>query len=144
MKPPALPMVVNCVVESKDNGALTITNYVDTKGYQWARFIICSGHIEVDSAVDPKITECATSGGSYADITNATVAVEAADDDGKWVIDVKCGGSRLRYLKVAATAGDGSGTAGEYAVICLLYHADTYANTYADAGLTASGDWVVV
>jgi len=144
MNAPILPYIKNFVVESKDNGALTMTAGLDTKGYDFARFIICTGTVAVDFGTSPKITECDTVDGTYADITGATQTVEAADDDGTWVIDIKLGGGRKRFLKPAATAGDGSGTASEMAIICLLYKAETRANTYADGGLAAAADWVSV
>jgi len=142
MTPPILPKIVNCVVEAKDNGALTMAAGIDTKGFDFARFIILTGTTHVDAVVDPTIQECETVDGSYATITNATHDVLAADDNVTYVVDIALGGSRMRFLKPAWTTGNGTGTASECAILCELWRADSRLNTAVDSGLAAAADWV--
>ena len=96
--------------ELKDNGAPTIT-YVDTKGWTHVRVLFTVGVTDVASTAAPTLTECNTSGGSYAAITGAALAgVISATDDGKmFAIDLDLtNGTRKRFIKPTITAADGT------------------------------------
>lgn len=126
---PPLPTIYNICPPAAivDDAAFTF-DYVDTKAgnveYALARFIFAIGAIDANMAVPPKIQECETSGGVYADISgaaiNASFVTAAGADDDVLVIDVKLD-KRMRYLKPAATGGNGD--AGMYMnAICELWY----------------------
>lgn len=100
-----------------DNTSATVTA-IDTAGYAYLEVIVQLGATDID-ITELKLTECATSGGSYTDITGATfdggtnvdgvaLALPSATDDNQvHVFQVKLDG-RLRYVKPVCTFGNGS------------------------------------
>lgn len=130
-------------VAIKDNTGWTTTE-VDTLGYDYATFVINLGATDIAMAA-LKLTETDTSGcsgsdvtgaifGTSADIAGTTSALPTAADDGDiFVIEVKLGGSRKRYLDLTATAGNG--TTGTYlSGICILSRAENAPRTAAERG----------
>lgn len=126
-----------------DNAALT-TAYVDTAGFDHARFILHLGAMDI-AMTELKLTECDTSGGSYTDVTGAVFGTStdidgsastlpsATDDNKFFTIDVDLRG-RKRYLDLSATCGDGS--TGTYAEIsCMLFRRDTMPITKTARGV---------
>lgn len=111
------------------DNASAVPVVIDTLGYSLLTLFFILGATDI-AAVKMCITECATSGGSYTDITTpvTTLAVgttgdarlpTATDDNGIFMIQVAITPSRLRYMKALFTAGDGS--AGTYtAAIAVL------------------------
>lgn len=91
----------------------------DTLGASFVVFLFSLGATDIATAV-VKLTECATSGGSYTDISGAafsgstgiTRLPQAGDDNTLFAIYWKLGADGLRYIKPVFTAGDGS--AGTY------------------------------
>lgn len=129
-----------------DNAAFT-TGYVDTKGFDYARFIVYIGAIDIAVSV-LKLTESDASGSGYADVTGAvfgtstdidgsTSALPSSDDDNKFfVIDVDLRG-RKRYMDLSLTGGDGS--AGTYAaVLCELFHGESCPVTKTARGVAGA------
>jgi len=125
-----------------DDGSWTC-QAIDTKGFDFALVIWHLGASDIAMAA-LKLTECDTSGGSYADVSGAdfdgdtdmdgsAAALPSATDDNKFeLIDVDLR-KRKRYLKVTATAGDG--TSGTYGTcIVLLGRAGQMPNTCAERG----------
>lgn len=146
---PPLPTIYNICPPAAivDDAAFTFTA-VDTKPggveYGVARFIFILGAIDANMAVPPKIAECETSDGSYADITGAAITASkvtaAAGDNDVLVIDVKLDG-RMRYLQPAATGGNGD--AGMYmACICELHFPNKVSDASAVSG--AVTEWIKV
>lgn len=90
---------------------------IDTQGYEWACYFFILGTTQGTLAF--KITECATSGGSYSDISGAAVTgLGTGDDETVYVVAVRLRSKdRLQYHKVSFTPGT-SAAAG--AVLCLL------------------------
>lgn len=109
------------------------SNAIDTQGFHYANFELTVGATTGAISVF-KIQECATSGGSYTDITGATpAALPGATDDNKvYSIKLPCGGNRLRYMKAVLTE-DGTGT-GVYGVNVSLTRADQAPNTATERG----------
>ena len=112
----------------KDDAAYTAT-VIDTAGFRNATIYCHFGSIDFTVAT-LKITECATSGGSYTDITGTIVGTannitgaesafpSASDDNTFMVFDIDMD-SHERFLQVSATAGDGA--AGTYmSAFCVL------------------------
>lgn len=85
---------------------------IDTLGYNSALIEVNAGAATgtPDSySIACKVTECATSGGSYADVTGATATL-AADGKHAQIRVEGLGTSRLRYLKVSMTPTFVNGT----------------------------------
>jgi len=128
-----------CAPELKDNGALDGLTYIDTKGYQHLRVLILTGVVDADTSAAPKLQECDTTDGTYADITSAALAAAMSDgdDDEIAAIDVDLTtGSRKRYIKCLMTAGNG--TTGTYACILGVLSRPTFNDhdgLATDAGL---------
>lgn len=130
--------------QSKDNGAFTAVA-IDTLGYDYAEIACIFQNVPANFAA-LKITECETSGGSYTDVTGTVVGTAADIDGATSGLPAASGGDdtitvfqldlrkRKRYLKVAATAGNGSGTATELTAVARLSRAKLAPTTGAEAG----------
>lgn len=126
-----------------DNGSFAVTE-LDTLGYDELLLIVAFGNVPANTSAC-KITESDTAGSGHADIS-ASIIGTAADMDGTtsvlptaaagdgdhiiFQIDLR---ARKRYLDMVITAGDGSGTATECAVIAILGR--------AGKGFDAAGDY---
>jgi len=122
-----------CSPQLKDDGAATVT-YIDTKGWDHATFLLATGAVDIE--LDAKVQECDTSGGTYADITDAAITqLDADDDDVMAAIEIDLtAGVRKRYLKPVITAGDG--TTGCYvAGVVILTRGEASPANAAGAGL---------
>ena len=99
-------------------GTMTATE-VDGRGYDRACFIISIGAMTNTATFDAKITDCATSGGSYAN-TAGTGLTQIADTGGSTVhtIDIPVSQTRpfMKTLIVTTTA------AAVNSAICILYN----------------------
>jgi hypothetical protein len=128
----------------KDNVAWTCTA-IDCKGFDYAVVTVLIGATDIAMAV-LMLTECDTSGGSYveiaatdfsdatqSDIDGTALGLPSATDDNVFIEFHVALPKRKRYLKVSATAGDG--TVGTYlAAWADLYQAGTGPNTSAEYG----------
>lgn len=125
-----------------DNAAWT-SQEIDCAGFDFALIVFHIGATDIAMAA-LGLTECDTTGGSFVAITAAafatavdidgtTTVLPSATDDNKfeaWWVDLR---KRKRFLKVAATAGDGStGTYGT--AMALLFRAEETPNTCAELG----------
>ena len=126
----------------KDNGSYT-SAALDTKGANYAAILAILGATDIAMAA-LKIQECATSGGSYTDVTgliygtstntaDSTSTLPTATDDDKifkFEIDTRyC----KRYLKIVATNGDGT-VGGFFTAIGILSRLEQSPKTAALAG----------
>lgn len=78
---------------------------VDTLGYNSAKLVIAAGDIDLttgDETYVAKVQECATSGGTYTDVSGATATI-TADNQVKNIRVDGLGTSRLRYLRAVLT-----------------------------------------
>jgi hypothetical protein len=102
--------VVGTIDPFNGNNATTLSDAVDMSKFHEAVFILSIG--ANDSTVDFKLTESATSGGSYTDITGKAITQEAGgDDDNKqWVISLKSEelSSGKQFVKASVTIGNGT------------------------------------
>lgn len=87
-------------VAAGTDDTLTST-YVDTAGFQGARFIIGFGTITANAVTSVKLSQCDTSGGSYADLLGTSISVAADDDNQIVVMDIYQ--PRERYLQSVIT-----------------------------------------
>jgi hypothetical protein len=126
----------------KDNGSFT-SAALDTKGADYAEILAILGATDIEMST-LKVQECATSGGSYSDVTGlvfgtstntggSTSEVPAATDDDtiyKFEIDVRY---TERYLKIVATYGDGT-VGGFFTAVAILSRLGESPKTAALAG----------
>lgn len=91
--------------------------YIDTKGFKFAEFTVVAGAI-TGTSLNGIVQDCATSGGSYADVTGASItALASATDDVIRSVVVDCS-KTARYLKLDFTAS--SMTVTNICAICSL------------------------
>lgn len=99
-------------------GTMTATA-VDGRGFDRACFIIAVGAMTNTATLDAKITDCATSGGSYAN-TAGTALTQLDDTNGGTVytidVPVKAASPFMKTLIVTGTA------AAVNSAICILYN----------------------
>ncbi len=100
----------------KDNAASTMVE-IDTLGYDYCTIILTLGATDIASALC-KVTECATSGGSFTDVTGliagtsnnntgSTSSQTSTTDNTITVFEFELH-NRERFLKMNFTAGNGT------------------------------------
>ena len=128
-----------------DNATAT-ADVIDCRGFDYATIVVQLGATDI-ALTALKVQNCATSGGSYADITgatfaggsgmgDATLALPSATDDGQtcvFQIDLR---GKNPFLKLVVTFGDGS-TGGFVAAVAALSRAKIAPSTSTGA---ADGD----
>jgi hypothetical protein len=114
-----LKAVVGVVPDA--HGAGTVNGAaIDTLGFNRALIIVNSGTNEATGTLDVKVQHCATSGGTYADITDAVFTqITTANDNTIYVGEVKIGAvnSVNRYIRVVAVIGTASGDSGSVVIL---------------------------
>jgi hypothetical protein len=94
--------------------AAQISAAIDTKGYHSGMVVVNNGAATgtPDSYIyDAKVQECATSGGSYTDITDAAIVQGTANGKSAQINLASLNdGTRLRYIKVVVTPAMTGGT----------------------------------
>jgi len=128
----------------KDNGNYASNTYIDTKGYSHLRVMFITGIVDatIGSTAEgtaPKLEECDTTGGTYADISDAALAdsIAATEDSKVFAIDVDLTAGRKRYIQVNVPhSGDGT-TGSNLAIIGILSRPnyDDHDGLATDAGL---------
>ncbi len=102
--------VVSVIDPANLNNATTVGDAVDMSRFHEAIFILAMG--AVDAAIDFKLTESATSGGTYTDITGKAITQETGGDDDnlQWIINLKAEelSAGMRYVKPSVTIGNGT------------------------------------
>jgi hypothetical protein len=86
---------------------------IDTMGFNSAAFVVVNGAATGTPSsytVDAKVQECATSGGSYTDVTGATITQITADSKTATIRVEGLGTNRQRYLKLLITPAMTGGT----------------------------------
>ena len=135
--------VVRLVAPVAVDDATATSQECDTLGFRYAVITAHIGNIDIAlSAL--KITECDTSGGTFADITGlrfgtdenvagSTSGLPSSTDDNKfWEFDIDLRG-RKRFLKVVATVGNGS-VGAVLTVIAQLFRPDDAPDSASDRG----------
>lgn len=86
---------------------------IDTLGYNSAVFVVSNGAATgtpTSYTVDGKVQECDTSGGSYTDVTGATITQITADNKVATIRVEGLGTGRKRFLKLIITPAMTGGT----------------------------------
>jgi hypothetical protein len=129
-----------------DDAALTAANYVDTAGWDWATCIFHIGATDIAMAalrmLEGDTTSPATeiAATNFADTTQVdwagtAIGLPASTADNTYVVVQLDLRKRKRYLKAAATAGNGS--AGTYLeATCILSKGEIAPITNTAAGAT--------
>lgn len=95
---------VRCIEPDAYAAGTTTGAEIDTKGFYQAVFIASAGTLA--GTADVKVTECATSGGSFTDVTDAAfVQFAATDDDTVKIARLNLEG-RERYIQLSQTHSD--------------------------------------
>jgi hypothetical protein len=140
-------VVVYAPAAISDNASPT-TTVIDTKGWDYCTIIVTFGAMDI-AMVALKVQEAEatssstalTSGadvtglvwGTSANIAGATSTLPSGTDDGlNFVFEIDCK-TRMRYLDVAATTGDGA--AGTYlSIVAILSRGENPGTTAASRG----------
>lgn len=96
-----------------------LTDAIDMSLWGRVAFIVAAGTIDSTGTVDFKITESATSGGTYTDLSGKAITqLAATDDDKQQVVEVSTDelGSGMRYLKGALKTATAASDAAVIAV----------------------------
>jgi len=132
------------------NNTSATATVIDTRGYDFLTVVVTLGATDI-ALTALKLQNCATSGGSYADITGstfaagsgrggATLALPSATDDGQvcvFMVDMR---GKEPFVQVVATFGNGS-TGGFIAASAILSRAKIAPSTSATM---ADGDVCLV
>lgn len=99
--------------EARTATGTALTDAIDMSKFEQVAFVILTNTIGATDTVDLKLTECATSGGTYTDITGKAITqLDNADDDAQAVINLRA--SELtpgyRYVKAKLTHGGTAAT----------------------------------
>ena len=102
---------------------------VDCLGFSEALVVLDVGDMETSATLDVKVQECATSGGTFADVTDAAFdqKVDGTDDNSISIGRIKLG-PRMRYLRAV---GVGATDAADYACSFVLLDPKDTADTSA-------------
>lgn len=106
-------ILVKTAVAPVAASAAQTSDAIDTKGYNSVQFVVVNGAATGSPSsytVDAKVQECATSGGSYTDVTGATITQMTADNKIQTIAVEGLGTSRKRYLKLVITPAMTGGT----------------------------------
>lgn len=96
---------------------------IDTKGFNSAQFVVVNGAATGSPSsytVDAKVQECATSNGSFVDVTGLTITQMTADAKVQTIAVEGLGTSRKRYLKIVVTPAMTGGTTPKALVSSLV------------------------
>jgi len=112
---------VKCDTATADGFGDTITSdAVDITGATSVLCCVDLGAIAATGTATIQVTECATSGGSYTDITGATIAA-AADDDNK-ILFLEVVNPTLQYLKIDVDRATANSAINTMFCICNVAH----------------------
>lgn len=94
-------------IKADTHAVSTVTgSAIDTRGFDEILYVVNAGTFTATGDATITITECDTSGGTYAAITGAAFSeIAAASDDTVYVGRVKCSNTE-RYHKVVCVVAD--------------------------------------
>lgn len=115
------PQVVATIDPANLNGATTLSDAVDMRNHQFVDFILLAG--ANDAAIDFKLVESATSGGSYTDISGKVITQETGGDDDNKQWEIRCRQSDLssgmNFVKASVTVASGTTNMGALVAVGL-------------------------
>lgn len=123
--------IVNAVIPTAGAAAAITATVVDGTGFSRCAFVLSTGAAATGATIAYKIQSSATSGGSYADVTNAALTNLAAASDAskQFVIDMPVDPAKP-FMKVVGTVGTDTFANSS---VAILYRGNNYpvASTYA-------------
>lgn len=127
-----------------DDAAIT-GQVIDTLGFNYCTIVFQMGATDIAMSA-LKLTECASSGGSYDDVSGAVFGTSeniagttsalptATDDNNLFILEIDCR-KRQRYLKPAGTFGNGT-SGGFLAATAFLSQGSISPVTAAERGVS--------
>ncbi len=120
--------VVACIDPDAYGTGAQSSDAIDMRYHRRVIFIVQVGTLGTNATVDFKVQECATSGGSYSDLSGKSITQltdAGTDDDKQAIVEVAAEemGAGMRYLKGVLTIGTAASDAGVIALAdCTRYH----------------------
>lgn len=115
--------------------AVQTGNVIDTFGYNTAMFTVQNGAATGTPSsytVDAKVQECDTSGGSYVDVSGATITQITADSKSATIAVEGLGTSRKRYLKIVVTPALSGGSTPKALIAASVQLGRAFSNPVAN------------
>jgi hypothetical protein len=119
-----MPLVDNVIIQqasTTDAGAAAFTDItsdaVDTANCEGVLFIVSFGTITASAVTSIKLTQCDTSGGSYADLAGTAQTVADTHDNKTFYLDVVR--PREQFLKLVVDRGTANAVVGP--IIAIKY-----------------------
>lgn len=129
--------VVGQISPASYSAGTQLTGAIDLKAVRRVAFIVQTGVLGASATVDFKITGCATSGGTYADVTGRSITqiVKASGDNKIAILEVtaeQVGAQNFRFIKGSLTVGTAASIVGVIALGDGLRTSDASENDIAD------------
>ena len=131
----ANPIQVSTVTAGAAGTSSITSDAVNMTGYDGCLFIVPFGAIVSGAATSIKLTQCDTSGGSYADLTGTSQTVADTDDDKTFIIDIQQ--PQEQFLKLVVSRATQNATVG--GIYAIPYHNATRGAVSPVAGTGAIG-----
>ena len=110
--------VVSAILPQSSSATVTSTGF-STSGFTTAYVILALGTMAANATCDVKVTQCATLGGTYADITGAAFAQKVAATHAGLVfvgeLDLR---DKLGFLKIVAAQATAASLVSVIVVLC--------------------------
>lgn len=131
----ANPIQITTVTAGAAAATAITSTAVDMTGYDGCLFLVPFGAIVSGAVTSLKLTQCDTSGGSYADLTGTSQTVADTDDDKTFVVDIQQ--PLEQFLKVVVSRATQNATVG--AILAIPYHKASRSTVLPVAGTNAIG-----
>jgi hypothetical protein len=131
----ANPIQITTVTAGAAGTSAITSTAVNMAGYDGCLFLIPFGTIVSGAVTSVNLTQCDTSGGSYADLVGTGQTVADTDDDKTFVIDIQA--PQEQFLKCVVSRATQNATVG--AIIAIPYHKASRSTVLPVAGTNAIG-----
>lgn len=128
--------IVSTVTDGAAGTSAVTSSAVDMTGYDGCLFVVPMGAIVSGAATSLKVQQCATSGGSYADLTGTNQTIADTDDDKLFYVDVQ--NPEKQFLKLVLSKATQNATNG--GIIAIQYRANSVSNSGITQGTNVSGE----
>jgi len=119
--------IVSCIDPDAYTAATVTGDEIDMRYFRRVIFIVMAGTLGSSATIDFKVTECASSGGSFTDLSGKAITQltdAGTDDDKQAIVEVAAEemGAGMRYLKGSLTVGTATSDVGVIALAdCARY-----------------------
>jgi len=113
--------IVACIDPDAYGTGAQSSDVIDMRYHRRVMFIVMAGTLGSSATLDFKVQECATSGGTYSDLSGKSITQltdAGTDDDKQAIVEVAAEemGAGMRYLKGILTVGTATSDAGVIAL----------------------------